>query len=340
LPFAGFYGVYRSDTQSLTGYVMKRVYSQIESAPEIPSRTKVRIVRGIGAVLTPFYLLAASLLGAPGIRMHIRCAALAFRLMINRRIPLSEALTLACYPFDSVRYFEFDTLWKWLHKCKRGDRHLDISSPRLFFLLLSVAHPELDVWLVNPDQRDMTTTQASIHALDLDKRCRTFNCLIADANLTPANFYTITSISVIEHIPEPDDLIALKHIWELLTPGGRLFLSVPCAAEAFEEYLNLNEYGILETAEDGYVYGQRFYDEELLQSRIFRILGQPERTRIYGEKNPGAFVASRTQKARDVLYPFWRESYMMGRAYRYFERVREMPGLGVICMEFVKTQEP
>ncbi len=279
------------------------------------------------------------MLGVPGIRMHIRCGVLAFKLLINRRIALPEALTLACFPFDSVRYFEFDTFWKWLHSCERGDRYLDISSPRLFFLLLLVARPELNAWLVNPDKQDLTTTRAKLHAFDLDKRCKTFNCLIADANFSPESFDTITSISVIEHIPEPDDLIAVKNIWQLLQPGGRLFISVPCAAEAFEEYLNFNEYGILETGTDGYCYGQRFYDEELLQSRIFQICGQPARTRVYGERHPGAFMANRAQKARGVLYPFWRESFTMGREFRYFEHVRELPGVGIIAMEFVKPQE-
>jgi SAM-dependent methyltransferase len=150
----------------------------------------------------------------------------------------------------------------------------------------------------------------------------------------------ISSISVIEHIPEPDDLIALKQIWQFLRPGGRLFLSVPCAAEPFEEYVDFNEYRVLRTDNEGWVFGQRFYDEELLQSRIFRILGQPSRFRIFGENRPGNFLANRAQKVRGGLYPFWRESLMMGEEYCYFEQIREMPGLGVIAMEFIKTREP
>ena len=77
-----------------------------------------------------------------------------------------------------------------------------------------------------------------------------------------------------------------RPIGRVLGPSGRLVPSVPCAAEAFEEYLNINEYGVLKSGEDGYVFGQRFYDEGLLESRILQIVGSPVRTRIFGEKIP------------------------------------------------------
>jgi len=272
--------------------------------------------------------------------MHVRCVALAIASLFNRRMSVSEAISLACHPFDSVRYFEFDILWRWFHDNEQVNRYLDISSPRLFFLLLLKGYPELMAWLVNPDVQDMAKTREYLRVFDLDSRCSTLNCLVAEVNLPSESFDKVTSISVIEHIPEPDDLAALKQIWKFLRPGGRLLLSVPCAAEAFEEYLDFNEYGVLATDKGGYVFGQRFYDEEQLQSRIFRILGQPSRVRIFGENRPGNFLANRARKVRGGSYPFWRESLMMGEEYCYFEQIRELPGLGVIAMEFVKTLEP
>jgi hypothetical protein len=35
--------------------------------------------------------------------------------------------------------------------------------------------------------------------------------------------------------------------------------------------------------------------------------------------------------------PFCREPYMMGREYRYFESIDELPGMGVIGLEFRKA---
>jgi hypothetical protein len=55
------------------------------------------------------------MLGAPGIRMHAKCGALAWEMLMSRRMSRAEALTLACYPFDSVRYIEFETIWQWFH---------------------------------------------------------------------------------------------------------------------------------------------------------------------------------------------------------------------------------
>jgi hypothetical protein len=49
---------------------------------------------------------------------------------------------------------------------------------------------------------------------------------------------------VLEHIPEDRD--ALEKMRNLLESGGKLLLSVPCAAEAFEEYIDFDEYGLLE----------------------------------------------------------------------------------------------
>ena len=305
------------------GYAMKRVYTQLDKRSEILGRTKDCIVSCIGAVLTPFYRLSASLLGAPGIRLHVRCGALALRLLINRRISLSEALTLVCHPFDSARYFEFYIFGKCPHSCMRWDNYLDIISPLLYFLLLLVAHPKFNASLLNSDKRDMIVSQGMLHMFNLNVRCRTYNCVITGADLSPVSFDIITSISVIEHIPEPDDLIALKYIWQLLRPGGRLFISVLYAAEAFEENICINEYGILKIGGDGYVYGQRFYNEELLKSQIFQLLDQPARTRIYGERHKGASMANRACWSRDAWYPFGRESFMMGREYRYYEHVRK-----------------
>ena len=109
---------------------MKKVYNRIEVGCETSGRTMSRIVRTIGVALTPFFLLHASIRGVPGIRMHVRCVALAIASLFNRRMSVSEAISLACHPFDSVRYFEFDILWRWFHDNEQVNRYLDISSPR------------------------------------------------------------------------------------------------------------------------------------------------------------------------------------------------------------------
>jgi len=38
----------------------------------------------------------------------------------------------------------------------------------------------------------------------------------------------------------------------------------------------------------------------------------------------------------DDNYPFYKEPYIVGRNFRLFNEIDELPGLGVIAMEFIK----
>ena len=113
-------------------------------------------------------------------------------------------------------------------------------------------------------------------------------------------------------------------------------MSVPCAGEATEEYIDYNEYGLLNEDENSFVFGQRFYDRELLDSRIFDVTGQPIRICVYGEKKYGMFIENRDQKFSSPDYPYWREPYMMGRNFKEFSSINDLPGWGVVAMEFRK----
>jgi SAM-dependent methyltransferase len=236
-------------------------------------------------------------------------------------------------PIDSTRYFEFDFLWDALADVPMSS-YLDVSSPRLFPLMLALHRRETVMDLLNPDVKDLSNTADLLDACSLGARCRLHGCLVTDASFAPGTFDVVTCISVIEHIPE--DSAALQAMWKMVKPGGRLLLTAPCAAEASEQYVNESEYGILEPEEDGYTFWQRFYDEELLRNRVFSVTGPPSRKAIYGEKNAGTFQRNAARKRSDPYYPYWREAYMMGQKYRYFESIGELPGEGVIAMEFEK----
>ena len=124
-------------------------------------------------------------------------------------------------------------------------------------------------------------------------------------------------------------------IWNLLKKGGRLLLTIPCAREGFEEYIDYNEYNLLEIDENGFVFGQYIYDEMSLKERIFKNIGCPEDYSIFGEIKPGFIFQNRIEKMDDN-YPFYKEPYIVGRNFRLFNEIDELPGLGVIAMEFIK----
>ncbi len=289
----------------------------------------------LGLTLTPVYLVMAALAGVPGLGFRVKCVYLAIRLWLKRQAPmdLKSLLLLVVFPLDSTRYFEMDVLWRALVQ-GNSRSHLDVSSPRLLFTLYLMQDPDLHSELVNPDKADLAETEKLIRACGLMPRCKLHSCLISKVPFAPGSFDTITSMSVLEHIPE--DRQAVQKMWELLKPGGRLLLTLPCAAEASEQYIDRNEYGVLSQGEDGHVFWQRFYDTELLRERIFSVTGEPRNSKIFGERSPGLFLRNATRKRTDRYYPFWREPYMVAREYCFFESVEQLPGEGVIALEFVK----
>ena len=289
----------------------------------------------VGILLMPGYMLAALILGAPGLAIHLNCAVLALRLFLFHRISVRTCGKLLCFPMDSTRYFEFHEVLKILER-STFHRYLDVSSPRILPLMLLIRNKTASADMINPDIRDIQETEQLVRALGLKERCHLLDVTIEKTRFPPETFDLITCISVLEHIPA--DREAVTMMWSLLRPGGRLVLTLPCMAKPLEQYISQNTYGVLTPDADGYTFWQRFYDEERLQSAIFSITGMPKKMSVYGEKTYGLFLKNAAMKRVLPLpcYPFWRESYMMATEYRYFKAIPELPGEGVIALEFVK----
>jgi SAM-dependent methyltransferase len=287
-------------------------------------------------LLAPAYWLLAHGVGTPGLGMHARCARLGARLLLRggHEVSRSAAFHFVVAPMDSVRYFEFDFAWRSMEAAGPVRAYLDVSSPRLFPTLVLAARPELTADLLNPDMRDLEETRRLVTAAGLHARCRLHGELVDDRLFAPESFDVITSLSVLEHIP--DDIGAVRAIWRMLRPGGRLVLSVPCAKEPFEEYVDFNEYGLLAPDERGFVFGQRFYSPAMLAANVFAVTGPPRRAEVFGERRAGALAENRRQRLADADYPSYREPFMVGRTFARFPSVASLPFRGVAAMEFVK----
>lgn len=317
---------------------VKKIYIEADVPAALSSAERIaQAIWGMaGGVLSPIYWLIAHLHGAPGLQFHRESAWLGMKLLLKRRPPttLGSVHHLLFFPMDSTRYFEFDFAWQCFSSVEIH-RYLDVSSPRLFPALLVNKHRNLRATLINPDKTDLAITANLMIANGLATRCEFYENTIETAPLPPETFDAITSISVIEHIP--DDLQAVRSMWKLLRPGGRLFLSVPCAAEACDQYINVNYYD-LPMDQDGFVLFQHIYDEARLRENIFSITGQPVRFKVYGEKRNGFLAENRSRKRSDrVYYPFWREPFTMGREFKYFDSITALPGEGVMGLEFIKS---
>jgi SAM-dependent methyltransferase len=288
-----------------------------------------------GAMLTPAYCLIAFFQQVPGLHLRWKSFYFALKLLFHEpKFSVFKAIFLMIFfPLDSTRYFEIDFVGNRLNTMVRGN-YLDVSSPRLLFMLYLSAHASQTADLINPDKADLYETEKLLRSAGLLNRCRLHECVIADAPLTVASYEVITCTSVLEHIPEAKQ--AVEKMWRLLKPGGRLLLTVPCAAEAEEQFIDRDEYGVIGKNENGVTFWQRFYDATWLQEHIFSVTGLPHEMLIFGETTKGVFQASAREKRSNRLYPFWREPYCVGRNYRFFDTLQELPGEGVIGMEFIK----
>jgi SAM-dependent methyltransferase len=287
-------------------------------------------------VLVPSYALAATAIGTPGMRFHVEALDAALRLVARGGLGLlAQAGRLALYPMDSTRYFEFDWVWTRLKRLPKVRTYLDVSSPR-FLPLSYVRRAVVDhAWFVNPDDADLATTQRWAAALSIENRCRFSATSIESTELQGKQFDAITSISVFEHIA--DESRALASVKRLLAPGGTLLLTLPCAAVAYDQYRDFDEYNLSTPDSQGRYFFQRFYDAASLRSRIFSVLGEPREITVYGEIEPGYFGRNAQQKMRGLPYPFWREGYMMGRHFQLYPSIDALPGEGVVALEFVNT---
>jgi SAM-dependent methyltransferase len=248
-------------------------------------------------------------------------------------LPFSRILSLLASPLDSVRYFEFD----FVRRCVKGlevEEYLDVSSPRLLPLALIRRRRKLRGVLLNPDDGDLEQTEGMVHGLGLSRRCSTLDHRVEESGLADASFDLITSVSVVEHIPADTD--AMAAMWRLLEPGGRLILTVPVAATSGEEWADFDRFGLGKPGPDGLYFWQRFYSPEDLETRLFSVVGRPARLEIYGEKRAGCYDRNVLAKMRDPYYPVWREPWMMAREWERFDQLRDLPGVGVAGMVFLK----
>lgn len=312
---------------------MKKIYTRLHVSPGMLRNRQVLLK---GVFLSPFYWLLAWIRRGKGLGFHLRIAALGLRLWVRRRVGRSEAYWYAFFPMDSVRYLEFDILWHFLKGQRPRGRYLDVSSPRWFPILVHYAFGDLTGDFVNPDGKDLSSTEALLNRLGLSNRCHLHRENIDGMRFPDNTFDLITCISVVEHIPDGGDRIAVSTLWRLLAPGGRLLITVPVSCKGFEEYIDYDEYKLVRRDENGFVFGQYFYDDEAIHERILTVTGLPAQSAIFGEVRKGIFFRNRERKLKDPAYPFWREPYMMTAEYARFPSVKDLPGVGVIAMEFRK----
>lgn len=190
--------------------------------PLIRPSNYIRLVRWIFASVGAHRYAKSR--GIDGLRFH----------ELGRRIGVKQllrggsrsAFQLLLNPLSLTRYFEFDFCLRKMPRAPK--RVLDVSSPRLFPLLLALRHTDTAFVLLNPDPTDMAETRRQVELLGLenvDLRTEGIQALSAARN---GVFDYVSSISVIEHIVgDFDDQRAFRTMLDILGPEGVLTVTVP-----------------------------------------------------------------------------------------------------------------
>ena len=152
---------------------------------------------------------------------------------------------------------------------EKPQRILDLSSPKLLAFIVASRFPSSKI--VSTDISDYFIADTS----KLKKAVKLHNLefAIEDARqmtFPDEAFDLIYSISTVEHIPDDGDSAAVKDLFRVLAPGGRLLLTVPWAAEAVHEYVapDYIYWSDFSTSAGEKVFYQRRYDANTLRERI------------------------------------------------------------------------
>jgi len=196
-----------------------------------------------------------------------------------------DALRLVLEPCNYWRNVEVPAVLNHL-SVQNGEKVLDIGSPKLPSLFIW-SRLGAEVW--STDLFPYFFEEYSHYHRCLEGRAKgsNFHIEAQDARkLTYPDslFDKVYAISVLEHIEDDGDSIAMKEISRVLKPGGVCCLTVPFAGHYSEETISQEIY--YKKPMGGMpVFYQRHYDQEALHARLIGPSGlQLEAVEYYGER--------------------------------------------------------
>jgi SAM-dependent methyltransferase len=261
-----------------------------------------------------------------------------FGFMLGRKLLLKGKFSpkLLLNPVSIVRYFEFDYVNRNLHTVA-GSRILDVSSPYLFGFYQSTKINS-DYYYTNPDLRDLD------NVISLSKKIKFkanyFAERIDALNLPFDNYYfdAILSISVIEHIYDEGDSLAMKEIWRVLKQEGKLILTFPVNKVYNAEYRNKDEYNLNVEKKSGKYFFQRIYDEQKIEERLLSSINNYEiiSKKVFGVTEKNFYFE---YKKRWMKYSYWetvKDPYYISKKFSYFPEIKNLEDIGVLGLTIKK----
>jgi Methyltransferase domain len=255
----------------------------------------------------------------PGLTFHRYWVRLAMTSFMSRRSELRRAIARAMdQTISPISFLEFDFAWKAVNPREPIQAYLDCSSPWLFPAMLLARRLCHTAAVLNSNAKELEV----IERLAREPRHRRVKPVLEGFNevyLDGESFDLVTSLSWVARTA--DDTSTVKLLWNALKPGGMLLLSLPCASGRTEHSLGSD--------------GARTYDESMLEDRVFASIGQPRRAVVYGESQG---PIGRTTHAGTNPSVSLNRYIDMGRRWRIYPAVRNLPAEGIIAMKFVKPE--
>ncbi len=261
----------------------------------------------------------------PGLTFHRYWVRLAVASLMSGRKDLRRALARAMdQKINPISLLEFDFAWRAVSSHEPIQAYLDCSSPWLFPAMLLAKRLCHRASVLNSDAAELEVIERLAGGPGNRRIKPAFEGLNELDLVGGESFDLVTSLSWVARTA--DDVGTVKLLWSALRPGGMLLLSLPCTARRTEHQITISSALANEA---------RTYDESMLEDRIFAAIGQPRRAVIYGESQP-PIGPSNYSRANGK---FSLNGYVdMGRRWRIYPAVRNLPGEGIIAMKFVKPE--
>jgi len=304
-----------------------------ELAFQFPSTKPVSLARtlssNIGAcAIAHWYMIPGTDIWREYVRFLIRAAVKTtknhgalYRKMANEHLGARDFL--AC-----------DFLWRNLRGRESANSYLDVGSPWVL--------PFMTLRRIAIRQATLLVRRAALmeHFDHLCKLETQTDVIAARATKLPSiraergPFDIVTTISWSR--PTDKEIETLASLWSTVKPGGLLLMSLPCARlPGHEKGSQSPPEGIVGRGSERTTHDA--YDERDLTKHIFPVVGQPKSHEIYGETTPrNHHNRSWRGRSSDSVLDC-RESLMIGRNWKRFARLDELPGQGLIAMKFLRV---
>ncbi len=272
-----------------------------ENSSQRPSKLKRVAMSAVDCAVAHWYMV-------PGLAFQRSRFRLELNSLLGRgRVPGSvRSLILQRSPAPES-YLGFHFAARFLSRETLGN-YLDVSSPWLFPFTMLTRRRAASATLITNEAARMRSLMSTAKI----NPAGGLRCEAAEVALADAAYDTITSLCGAGG--------GLKYeaqsLWRMLKPGGTLLLSVPCIKEV------------------GDGDGAWVYDARKLERDIFDVIGQPKRYAIYGAQTP----ARGHHDARVGGANQWNGSAAIGRDWRCFPSLQELPGSGVMVMKFSRLE--